>query len=147
MQEKIITPTLSFYKSCYDAAMHPGGRPTKRKRPELGERIAQARERAGLSQYEVADRMGVTQTMVVSWERKVKSIRSDTLAKIATVLDVTSDELLGLKPPKETTPKGRWQKLIKEASELPRRQQDKLIEQIETTLAGHKLRDMQRKAS
>jgi transcriptional regulator with XRE-family HTH domain len=122
------------------------GRPSTKLRTALGERIMQAREQAGISQNELARMLGVTQQTVLTWERKVSTIRTDTLIKLANIFKVSADELLGLKPPKETTPKGRLQKLVQEISDMPRSQRDRLLEQFENTLAGQKARE-QRKAS
>ena len=118
--------------------MHPGGRPPQNKRTELGQRIAQARERRGISQYELADRMGVSQQSVAAWERKVSSIRSDTLTKLATLLEISADELLGLKPPRNSGPSGRVRHVFEEASQLPRRQQQRIVGVVEDMIAARK---------
>ncbi len=122
----------------YASSMHPGGRPTQNKRTELGERIAQARERRGISQYELADLMGVSQQSVAAWERKVSSIRSDTLIKLATVLQTSADELLGLKAPKNPGPSGRLRQVFEQASQLPRRQQQRIVGVVEDMIAARK---------
>jgi len=137
---------LFFEESPYNGGMASKGRPSTKLRTALGERIMQAREQAGISQTELAQTLGVTQQTVLTWERKVSSIRTDTLIKLANIFKVSTDELLGLKPPRETTPKGRLQKLVREISEMPRGQRDRLLEQFENTLAGQKARE-QKKAS
>jgi len=121
--------------------MHPGGRPTENKRPELGERIAKARERAGLSQYDLARELGVAQQQVVSWERKVNALRSDSLARVAQVLKVSTDELLGIVPVKETLPRGKSLRLFEEISKLPRRQQERILENLADAVEGAKRRN------
>jgi transcriptional regulator with XRE-family HTH domain len=137
---------LFFGEPPYNGGMASKGRPSTKLRTALGERIMQAREQAGISQNELARMLGVTQQTVLTWERKVSTIRTDTLIKLANIFKVSADELLGLKPPKETTPKGRLQKLVQEISDMPRSQRDRLLEQFENTLAGQKARE-QRKAS
>jgi len=139
MQVKTITPRHFLRKCSYNAAMaHPGGRPTERKRSELGERIAQAREQAGLSQYELAEKLGVTQSTVAGWERKVSSIRTDTLIKLSVVLKTSADQLLGLKPPRERGPKGRFKSIFEDLSSLPRRQQEYVLPYLEDMLSAQK---------
>ena len=49
--------------------MHAGGRPASQPRSPLGQRIAAAREQAGISQAHLAERLGVTQPTVAYWER------------------------------------------------------------------------------
>jgi len=138
MQAKTITAPSFSGIDPYNALMHPGGRPTERKRPELGERIAQARERAGMSQYELAEKLGVSQPTVVAWERKAINIRSDTLAKLTAVLKVSADELLGLKPIRERGPAGRNKQVFDELTQLPRRQQERILATVEDMLVAQK---------
>lgn len=42
----------------------PKGRPTADKRAQLGERIAQARLQAGLTQFQLAHKLGTTERVV-----------------------------------------------------------------------------------
>ena len=146
VQANSVSQMLFFEEPPYNGGMASKGRPTTKLRTALGERIMQAREQAGISQTELAQMLGVTQQTVLTWERKVSSIRTDTLIKLANIFKVSADELLGLKPPKEATPKGRLQKVVQELSEMPRGQREKLLEQFENTLAGQKVRE-QRKVS
>jgi transcriptional regulator with XRE-family HTH domain len=139
MQAKTITSEHFFGFSPYNAGMaHPGGRPTQRKRNDLGERIAQARERAGLSQYELAEKLGVTQSTVAGWERKVGALRSDTLSKLALALETSADELLGLQQPRQKAPNGRFKRIFQELSQLPRRQQEYVLPYPEDMLSAQK---------
>lgn len=140
MQQNFVTCDDFKNNMLYVSSMAAGGRPTKKERPELGERIAEARELAGLSQHEVARQLGVAQQSVVSWERRVQAIRSDTLKKLALLYRVSTDELLGIKPLKRKTPKGRVGQIVEGVSKLPRRQQSKAIEAIENMLSGYKSR-------
>ena len=140
MQEKTITQTHFWQNVIYNGEMHPGGRPTTRKRTPLGERIARARERAGLSQYALAEKIGVTQSTVVGWERKVNNLRSDTLIKLATTLNTSADELLGLATREEPKLTGRVKDLFEQLIRLPRRQKEKALESLEDTIEGQNRR-------
>ncbi len=93
--------------------------------------MAQARERTGLSQKDLAAKMGVTQQAIASWERRTAAVRSDTLIRLVSILGVSSDELLGIKPVKRGTPSGRLHQVFNSVSKLPRRQQEKVIEFVE----------------
>lgn len=55
----------------------------------IGERIREARERAGLSQTELADRVGVRVPTMYRYERRGMVPRAATLARIADELGVT----------------------------------------------------------
>ena len=121
----------------YNAAMHPGGRPAKRPRSGFGARLARLREDAGLSQVQLAEKLGVSQQAVAQWERKTAAVRSDTLAKLAEALGVSGDALLDAPKAKRTTgaPLGRARSAFEKVSALPRRQQDKIIAVVETFVA------------
>jgi transcriptional regulator with XRE-family HTH domain len=119
--------------------MHAGGRPANKPRSPLGQRIAAAREQSGISQAQLAERLGVTQPTVAYWERKAVNIRSDVLTRIARALDVSSDELLGTKPakPRAATPAGKARQAFDAVSRLPRRQQAKIVEVVEAMVEKH----------
>ena len=140
MQQKFVTVRNFSKRMPYLCPMAAGGRPTNKERTDLGKRIAEAREQAGLSQNQVARELGVAQQSVVSWERRVRAIRSDTLVKLASLYKVSTDELLGIKPSKPRTPKGRAGHVLESISRLPRRQQGKALEAIENMLSGYESR-------
>jgi transcriptional regulator with XRE-family HTH domain len=119
--------------------MHAGGRPASQPRSPLGQRIAAAREQAGISQAQLAERLGVTQPTVAYWERQAVNIRSDVLTRIARALDVSSDELLGTKPAKSRAvkPAGKARQAFDAVSRLPRRQQAKIVEVVEAMVEKH----------
>jgi transcriptional regulator with XRE-family HTH domain len=119
--------------------MHAGGRPTSKPRSPLGQRLAAAREQAGISQAQLAERLGVTQPTVAYWERQAVNIRSDVLTKIARSLDVSSDELLGTKPStaRAAKPAGKARQAFDAVSRLPRRQQAKIVEVVEAMVEKH----------
>ena len=63
---------------------------------EIGKRIKFFREKLGLSQKEVADRLNISNAKLSNWEKGTNRPPADFIANICTVLDVTADELLGL---------------------------------------------------
>jgi transcriptional regulator with XRE-family HTH domain len=123
----------------YDDGMHPGGRPPKTPPTQLGQRIAAARERIGLSQVDLAQKLNVTQQTITAWERRSTVIKSDTLIRLASVLNVSVDELLGVAKsrPKPQVARGRLQKVFERAANLPRRQQQKIVELLEPYVREH----------
>ena len=60
----------------------------------LGSIIRGARKRRGLTQTQLAERCGVTQESVSQWEDPENNCKESTLAKVATALGLTVDELL-----------------------------------------------------
>ena len=63
---------------------------------EIGLRFQVARKRLGLTQQEIADKIGVSRTTVANWERGERTFEFDDLVKILPVLDVTPNYFLGL---------------------------------------------------
>lgn len=131
MQDIFVTQKLDSEEGLYSALMHAGGRPAKQPRTDLGARIAQARERAGLSQGDLAEKMNVSQQVIAAWERKAKAIRTDTLIKLAGILGVSADVLLGIKPARQSGPTGRVRQIFDAVAALPRRQQQKIVDVVE----------------
>jgi transcriptional regulator with XRE-family HTH domain len=61
----------------------------------IGEHLKDARVRAGLTQQELADKSGLTQTTVARVERDAVQPEVSTLRKLAEALDVSIGKLLG----------------------------------------------------
>lgn len=91
-------------------------------RPPLGPSIRASRQRAGLTQAELAERMGVTQSVVARWERSAVEPRLSTLERICDALDgrltvaleppVGSDEWASVEANLRLTPAERSDKLV-----------------------------------
>ena len=70
----------------------------------FGDRVQDARERAGLTQTQLADRAGLSVQPIrwAEWERG-KSVQADTLARIARALDCDMSVLWYGEPAERTT--------------------------------------------
>lgn len=112
------------------------GRPAHAKRPELGERIAQARQQAGLTQKQLAERLGVTQRVVTYWEREAVGLRADQLSNLAEALEVSSDYFLGRENKRRGNgPAGRARQTFEKVSRQTRTQQKKILDVVDALLA------------
>jgi len=112
----------------------PAGRPPKFPRTALGERMASAREKLGLTQLALGEKLGVSQRVVANWERKPVALRADQLAALAEALGVTGDYLLGRQDAKASGhkgPPGKLRQVFEKAYQLPRSQQNKIVEFVE----------------
>src|SRR5271167_4363206 len=89
--------------SVYGLSMQTG-RPSKRPRPAFGARLHARREQAGLSQAQVAEKVGVSPRAYGFWEREPIALRAEQLTTLAQVLGVTADALVGLRPAKQRGP-------------------------------------------
>jgi transcriptional regulator with XRE-family HTH domain len=129
MQALISPTTVPFQNTRYDALM---ARTFSKQRPEQGARMAAFRRAAGLTQTELAKLVGEPQQNIAFWEQSDKPPRSDALPRLAKVLGVTVEQLVSGNAVsiKRSGPVGRAQKIFEEVSNLPRRQQDKLLDVI-----------------
>ena len=96
---------------------------------------------AGLSQRELADKLQITQRALSWWERQPVALRPEQLVALATTLGVTADFLLGIDASRKrgTGPTGKARRVFEAVSKLPRHQQQKIVDVVETFVAGHSM--------
>lgn len=134
MQAIFVTTT----KQPYDGTMQTG-RPSKHPRSAFGTRLHAAREAAGLTQAQVAEQIGITQTAYALWERREMAIRPDQIEHLAKILNVSVEHLFGVAAPKTASgPAGRVRQTFHEVSKLPRRQQEQIVKVVSALLAQAK---------
>ena len=102
----------------------------------LGERLARLRRERGLTQVELADRLGVAQPVVSDYERGELRLHGQLIVKLTEILGVTSEELLGLKKiaPNGAIKNRRLLRRLQEIDRLPRRDQQALLRTIDRFL-------------
>jgi transcriptional regulator with XRE-family HTH domain len=101
-------------------------------RPVQGARLVALRNTAGLSQTALADLLGVSQANIAFWERSEKPPRSDVLPKLAKILGVSVETILGIEAaPKKPGPVSRLQRLFDDIKDLPRKDQEAAAEWLE----------------
>lgn len=61
----------------------------------MGEKIHQLRKQAGLTQKELAEKVGVSDTAIMRYEKNQRIPRKETLNKLAAVLNTTPSDLMG----------------------------------------------------
>jgi transcriptional regulator with XRE-family HTH domain len=120
----------------YDLPMQTG-RPSNRPRPAFGTRLHQLREQKGLSQAQLAQHLGISTRAYAFWEREPVSLKPDQLRRLAEVLGVTSDSLLGKQdaPARKGGPVGKTRLIFEEVSRLPHHQQRKIVEVVQALVA------------
>ena len=84
-----------------------------------------------MSQQQVAERLGLSQRAYAYWERNTVSLRPDQILTLAEVLGVSVEDLLAAPVKKTRKGSGRLGRVFDEASKLPRRQQQKIIDIVE----------------
>jgi len=70
----------------------------------VGERLRHYRIKAGLSQRELADKVGLDSTYISSFERNKRKIKDEHLTKICNVLNIEKDLLSPVKPSDPAVP-------------------------------------------
>lgn len=122
----------------------PNGRPAAFERSQVGARIVAAREAAGMTQQQLADKIGVSLTNIAFWERRAPAPRAEMLAKVADVLGVSADELLGRTTTAATAkkkggPNGKVRQVFEEVSTLPRAQQQRIVGIVQDLLKAQRI--------
>ena len=64
--------------------------------PEIGQKIKRLRTQRGISQIDLSTQLGVSKSVVSSYENGIHLPPYDVLIKIALLFDVSTDYLLGL---------------------------------------------------
>lgn len=115
------------------------GRPSKRQRPPFGQRLHELRETVGLTQAQVADKLGISPRAYAFWEREPVALRADQITTLANILNVRPDELLGHTPSKKrcSGPAGKMRQVFEAASKLPRSQQEKILAILQPFIREH----------
>jgi transcriptional regulator with XRE-family HTH domain len=109
-----------------------------RKRTELGRHLVELRNRAGLSQAQLARMTGLPQRTIANYETRAKHIPSSVLPPLADALGVSIEETIGLHPPKgaKRGPKSRLEKHFEELQRLPKSEQELVTQVLSRLLAG-----------
>jgi transcriptional regulator with XRE-family HTH domain len=116
------------------------GRPTTKPRTDFGQRLADARERAGLTQQQLADKLRTSQRALARWERDPVALRPDQLFILADALGVSLDHLIGRADPRQATAKGPPGKLrlaFERAHKLPRHEQNQIVKFVEAYVSQY----------
>ena len=71
------------------------GRPAKYPRTEFGERLHAARLALGLSQAQVAEKLGMTQKGYADWERHPVALRAEQINQVIEILGISPNYLFG----------------------------------------------------
>jgi len=102
-------------------------------------RIAQARIQAGLTQQQLADKLGTTQRVVTYWEREAVGLRADQLTLLTEVLGVSADYFLGRKNKvRSSGPAGKARLMFERVSQLPRFHQQRILSTVEDMLIAQR---------
>jgi len=120
----------------YNAGVMTGRPPTK-DAPLFGQRLAAVRRSKGLSQRELADRIGVTRELIDYYERRSPNPALDFIERAAQALEVSVADLLGSQPHTTRTkpgPVSQLQRRFEQVKLLPRKEQEFVLKFLDTVL-------------
>lgn len=81
-------------------------------------RIREARVARGLTQFELAEKLGVSQQAVCRWENGGRGLRASLVVKLSKVLGVSTNYLLGIDDAVDRKPSKDEERLIDAYSKL-----------------------------
>ncbi len=105
---------------------------------KIGENISICRKNSGLTQQELAGKIGINQPVLASYETGRRSIPVSLLSPISEILEVTVEDILGTEAPKikKAGPASKLEKQIEKVKKLPRSNQkfvSTFLEQVIST--------------
>ena len=108
---------------------------------ELGTRIAHARKDQGMTQVQLAERLGIAQQTLAHYEVGRVRMAASLLPTIADILDRSLDELLLGEPvmrkASKRGPASRLQQQIDAVAQLPKAEQRFVSKMLDNLLAQH----------
>ena len=125
-----------------DAVDKSVGRPSSQERTAFGEQLYSARTKLGLSQAEVAGKLGITQAAYADWERYPVALRPDQIESVASILDIPVKRLFDKASPQndlppKSKPTVRLRKIYHQAGRLPNEAQNRVAEVVEALVEKH----------
>ena len=106
----------------------------------VGARLARLRKARGLTQTDLAQRIGIIQTLVSDYEQEKLRLSAEMAARLAQALGVSLDELMGLKAPRMRAAKDELSlklvRRLKGIERLPPAKQKALLSTIDSVLKG-----------
>ena len=109
---------------------------------EVGHRLAKLRRERGITQAELATKLGIGQSNISLYEHGSCKLRGDLIVQIAGILHVSTDELLGREKPKDTQTPETWKlrRRLREIEKLPKRDQLVVLQTLDAFLARYRER-------
>lgn len=105
----------------------------------LGQRVARLRKARGYTQTELAERIGIIQALISDYERDKLRLSADMVIRFASALEVTTDELLGVRELRTNGKRNLSRKVVRRMEKIDTlgpHQQTVLLQTIDTFLRG-----------
>jgi len=105
-----------------------------------GQRIARIRKERGYTQVELAEKIGILQTLVTDYENDRLRLSAEMAVRFSLALDVSLDELLRPKMPRTAAkkPSRKVLRRLEQIETLPDHHQQAVLRSIDMMLTGLK---------
>jgi len=105
----------------------------------FGARLAKLRKELGVTQVELAKKLGLTQSIVSRFEKGQRRMYDDMIAATAKILGVTPNDILGVGPckpikPEEASLSRKMAKRLKIIESMPRRTQETVLDILDLAI-------------
>ena len=110
--------------------------PLKLGQETTGRRLSRLRKERGLTQKELAEKIGIGHTIISDYETGRLMLNGEMVARLAITLGVSADTILGLKHTEqsETTPSVRILRRLKKIATLPPHKRKALLKTIDMAM-------------
>lgn len=104
----------------------------------IGKKLRESRIARGMTQTELADELGINQSLISEYEQGSVRLHAPLVAGFAKALGVSADEILGLQKakPNGTLKDGRFVRRLRRIEDLPIPQQEAVLKLLDGVLAS-----------
>ena len=103
----------------------------------LPKRLAELRKAEGLTQVQVAKKLGITQSSYAHYESGFRRVPLAMIPRIAEALNASEEELLGFRQQKgKRGPLSKLEKRFEKVRALPKKEQDLAIEMLDRIIGA-----------
>ncbi len=105
----------------------------------IGERIARFRKLRGITQRQLADRIGIVQNLVSDYENGKIRLYDEMVARFAIALKVSSDDILGINDKSEDSPEvsRRFMKRLAVIETFPENKKKHVIRMLDDNIKAN----------
>jgi transcriptional regulator with XRE-family HTH domain len=136
---ELKVPSNCLYTEAVMPRKSPAQRPSAAQSETFGQRLARLRKERGWTQVELAERIGIIQSLISDYERDRLRMNPAMILRFAAALEITTDELLqsdARKHPLRRKPSLRVLRRLEKIEKLLAHQQSTLLKTIDTFLRG-----------
>jgi transcriptional regulator with XRE-family HTH domain len=115
------------------------GRPTTKEAPPFGKRMAALRKERGLTQVQLADKLGITVKAVDYYERRARNPSIEFVKRAAAALGVRAVDLVDDGAPRKSSrskpgPVSQLEERLEKLRRLPKKQQEVVLKMLDGLL-------------